>query len=150
MAEINAENENQDRTIQGHKDVLDGIIAELSSLRFLGRERDSMSENPSPRATPLPESHGATTETNNASVSTRENSIITTSPSKGEQDDKLSTEPELSNVILDNDIEMGELEEDPKEKGPAKKTPVEELEEGETFDGSSELSEPPDDSDDEL
>ena len=44
----------------------------------------------------------------------------------------------------DNDIEMGELAEEP-EKKPSKKPRDEELEEGEASDLSSELSEPPDD-----
>lgn len=44
----------------------------------------------------------------------------------------------------DDDIEMGELAEEPKEKAP-KKQREEELEEGEASDLSSELSEPPDD-----
>lgn len=44
----------------------------------------------------------------------------------------------------DDDIEMGELAEDPEEK-VSKKSQDEELEEGEASDLSSELSEPPDD-----
>ncbi|KAF9448662.1 hypothetical protein P691DRAFT_800444 [Macrolepiota fuliginosa MF-IS2] len=48
----------------------------------------------------------------------------------------------------DDDIEIGELEEDPKEKEAAvtKKLIAEELEEGEAFGGGGELSEPPADS----
>jgi len=75
-------------------------------------------------------------------------------PPSDPEEEKNSTEPEslkVAEVNPDDDIEMGELEEDPKEKEAAVKKPiVEELEEGETFEGSSELSEPPDDSDDEL
>ena len=44
----------------------------------------------------------------------------------------------------EEDIEMGELAEEPKERAP-KKVRDEELEEGEASDLSSELSEPPDD-----
>lgn len=55
-----------------------------------------------------------------------------------------------SSSLADDDIEMGELAEDPKEPEPKeprmkKKPREEELEEGEASDMSSELSEPPDD-----
>ena len=49
-----------------------------------------------------------------------------------------------SKSIEDDDIEMGEVEEDPRDK-TKKKTLREEMEEGEATDASSELSEPPDD-----
>ncbi len=45
-----------------------------------------------------------------------------------------------------DDIEMGEVEEDPKGKKKAR----EDMEEGEATDASSELSEPPDDDDEET
>lgn len=58
-----------------------------------------------------------------------------------------SPAPVSSSSAVDDDIEMGELAEDPKEQKVIKKKPPreEELEEGEASDMSSELSEPPDD-----
>lgn len=155
MAAIRSENETQERTIQGHKSALDGIVAELSSLRLLGRDKDAVSEVPSTRATPAPDAIGGVTTDAHTDGSTRANSAIPTPSARDDvEEEKTPAEPELQKAteVLDDDIEMGEVEEDPKEKeAAAKKKPMaEELEEGETFDGSSELSEPPDDSDDEL
>ncbi|KAI0921223.1 hypothetical protein AcW1_004731 [Taiwanofungus camphoratus] len=48
-------------------------------------------------------------------------------------------------VMDEDDIEMGELAEEPKDSKVKKKAREEELEEGEASDSSSELSEPPDD-----
>ncbi|KXN83743.1 hypothetical protein AN958_00886 [Leucoagaricus sp. SymC.cos] len=156
MAAICSENEIQDKTIQGHKSALDGIVAELASLRFLGRDKDAVSEAPSMRATPIPDAPGGLSTEAHTDVSTRANSVMPTPSTKEDiEEEKTSVELESQKVEdpnPDDDIEMGELEEDPKEKEAAvkKKPLVEELEEGETFDGSSELSEPPDDSEDEL
>lgn len=60
---------------------------------------------------------------------------------------RLSPAPEAPPLLADvkaEDIEMGEVEEDPKSKKKAR----EEMEEGEATDASSELSEVPDDDDD--
>lgn len=156
MAAIRSENETQEKTIQGHKSALDGIVAELSSLRFFGRDKDTVSETPSIRATPVPDAGGSVVEAH-TDGSTGANSAMPTPSASREDIDEEKTSggsepPKAAEENPDNDIEMGELEEDPKEKEAAvKKKPIaEELEEGETFDGSSELSEPPDDSDDEL
>lgn len=155
MAAIRSENEVQEKTIQGHKSALNGIVAELASLRLLGRDKDTVSEVPSTRASPAPDGAPGTGIDAHTDTSTGAN-MDTPTPSAREDADeeKLPTESDSQNAIetLNDDIEMGELEEDPKEKEAAakKKQVVEELEEGETFDGSSELSEPPDDSDDEL
>jgi len=54
-----------------------------------------------------------------------------------------STPVPVINVTDEDDIEMGEVAEEPKEK--LRKKREEELEEGEASDSSSELSEPPDD-----
>lgn len=158
MAAIHSENETQEKTIQSHKNALDGIVEELASLRFLGRDKDavSVSEAPSMRATPVPESAGGLLTEAHTEGSTRANSVVPTlSTREDAEEDQTSVEAESQKEAdpnPDDDIEMGELEEDPKEKEAAvKKKPLaEELEEGETFDGSSELSEPPDDSEDEL
>ncbi|EKM80400.1 hypothetical protein AGABI1DRAFT_128074 [Agaricus bisporus var. burnettii JB137-S8] len=155
MAAIRSENEVQEKTIQGHKSALNGIVAELASLRLLGRDKDTVSEVPSTRASPAPDGAPGIGIDAHTDASTGAN-MDTPTPSAREDADeeKLPTESDSQNAIetLNDDIEMGELEEDPKEKEAAakKKQVVEELEEGETFDGSSELSEPPDDSDDEL
>ncbi|KAF9452424.1 hypothetical protein P691DRAFT_794858 [Macrolepiota fuliginosa MF-IS2] len=155
IAAIRSENETQEKTIQGHKSALDGIVTELAALRFFGRDKDTVSEAPSTRATPVPDASGLGAEAP-TDGSTRANSVMPTpSISKEDVEGEKIMDSELLNAAEsnpDDDIEMGELEEDPKEKEAAvKKKPIaEELEEGETFDGSSELSEPPDDSDDEL
>jgi THO complex subunit 7 len=153
MAAIHSENEIQEKIKQGHKSALDGIVAELASLRFLGRDKDAVSEAPSPRASPVPDASGGQLTEAHTDVSTPVNSVMPTPSAREDMED--SAESDSQKVVdtnPDDDIEMGELEEDPKEKEAAvKKKPIkEELEEGETFDGSSELSEPPDDSEDEL
>ena len=56
-----------------------------------------------------------------------------------------SPAPAPSSPAEDDDIEMGELAEDPKDLKARKKPREEELEEGEASDMSSELSEPPED-----
>jgi len=133
MAAIRAEHDTQNRTIQGQKSALDGIIAELSSLRFMGKETETMSTSQSRRETPALDAELTSLPTN----------------TDGEEDDKMPesiTETAPSEGMIeeiDNDIEMGEVEEDPKDKN--KKKSREELEEGEATDASSELSDPPDD-----
>ena len=156
MTAIHSENEIQEKTIQGHKNALDHIVNELVSLRHFERDKDFDSGTPSLRATPVPETaEGQITEAI-TEISTRDNSVMPTPPTREDaEEEKNLNESESQKVIdpnPDDDIEMGELEEDPKEKEAAvkKKLPKEELEEGETFDGSSELSEPPDDSEEEL
>ncbi|KAH9482796.1 hypothetical protein JR316_0004896 [Psilocybe cubensis] len=139
MAAIRSEHDTQDRTIQGHKTALDGIIAELGSLRFMGKELDSASVSQSARATPALEI------ADTPAVESRVQSVTVDEM----DDDKLvldtATENAPSEGVIEeeNDIEMGEVEEDPREKN--KKKSREELEEGEATDASSELSEPPDD-----
>ncbi|KAF8974177.1 Tho complex subunit 7-domain-containing protein [Flammula alnicola] len=139
MAAIRSEHDTQNRTIQGQKSALDGIIAELSALRFLGKENDTASVPQSRRETPALDSvDAASAESSLTSINTEE-----------AEEDKLMhesvTETALSEGMIeeDNDIEMGEVEEEPKDKN--KKKSREELEEGEATDASSELSEPPDD-----
>ncbi|KAF8165469.1 Tho complex subunit 7-domain-containing protein [Crassisporium funariophilum] len=147
MAAIRTEHGTQNRTIQGHKSALDGIIAELSSLRFMGKERD---------ATVVPESRQDTPSLLDAlEVASAESSLTSINTNSSEEEgeesegDKVMVEATLvvngaENVIEEeDDIEMGEVEEDPKDKN--KKKFREDLEEGEATDASSELSEPPDD-----
>jgi len=151
MTAIRSENETQEKAIQGHKSALDLIVHELVSIRHFGRDKDFDSGTPSLRATPVPEVAGGQSVETITEISTRDNSVMPT-PSTREDAEEESESQKITSPDLDDDIEMGELEEDPKEKEAAvkKKPLVEELEEGETFDGSSELSEPPDDSEVEL
>jgi THO complex subunit 7 len=134
MAAIQAEHDTQNRTIQGQKTALDGIIAELSSLRFMGKETEtSLTSSNSRHETPTHDTEVASLPTNTdeeEDIKVLE-SVTETAPSEGMIEE------------FDNDIEMGEVEEDPKDKN--KKKSREELEEGEATDASSELSDPPDD-----
>lgn len=142
MAAIRTEHETQDRTIKGHKSALDGIIADLSSLRFMGKERE---------ATLIPESRPETPYLETLDVASAAESSLTSinsNSSEGEEgeEDKiiLDSIPVINeNAVEEDDIEMGEVEEEPKDKN--KKKSREDLEEGEATDASSELSEPPDD-----
>lgn len=145
MAAIRAEHETQNRTIKGHKSALDGIIADLSSLRFMGKERET---------TLIPESRQETPYMDTFDVASAAESSLTSinsgSSEVGEETQERE-EGEGDKIILDsdqatnehtaeeNDIEMGEVEEEPKDKN--KKKSREDLEEGEATDASSELSE---------
>ncbi|KAJ7781079.1 Tho complex subunit 7-domain-containing protein, partial [Mycena metata] len=141
MAAIRAEHETQNRTIQAQKTALDGIVSDLGSLRFMGKDREAAtSTSLSPRDTPGPESTGDATAT-------------ATIPEKMEVEEG-EEETVLDSVVpaeeaVEDDIEMGEVEEEPKNNSKGKKKREEELEEGEASDNasdaSSELSEPPDD-----
>lgn len=146
MAAIRAEHETQNRTIQGQKSALDGIISDLSSLRVMGKEPEVSSVPQSPRDTPAlegtPTPEGDTTTSANLNVTPEEaevDKMVSESSSQKASSEGLASE----GAIEENDIEMGEVEEDPREK--VKKKAREDLEEGEATDASSELSEPPDD-----
>ena len=145
MAAIRTEHETQNRTIKGQKTALDGIIADLNSLRFMGKERET---------TLIPESRPATPYMDTFEVASAAESSLTSINSgsseggegeEGEGDKIILDSDQLTNepAVEENDIEMGEVEEDPKDKN--KKKLREDLEEGEATDASSELSEPPDD-----
>ncbi|KIM46316.1 hypothetical protein M413DRAFT_441404 [Hebeloma cylindrosporum] len=133
VAAIRAEHDTQNRTIQGQKSALDGIIAELSSLRFMGKETETTSISQSRRETPVLDAEVISLPTNTDGEEDEKmpDSLTETAPSEGMIEE------------IDNDIEMGEVEEEPKDK--SKKKSREELEEGEATDASSELSDPPDD-----
>ena len=145
MAAIRTEHETQNRTIKGQKSALDVIIADLSSLRFMGKERET---------TLIPESRPETPYMDTFEVASAAESSLTSINSGsseegeegGEGGDKIILDSDqLTNELTaeENDIEMGEVEEEPKDKN--KKKSREDLEEGEATDASSELSEPPDD-----
>ncbi|KAJ7684020.1 Tho complex subunit 7-domain-containing protein [Mycena rosella] len=136
MAAIRAEHDTQNRTIQAQKAALDGIISDLGSLRFMGKDREAAAAlvGPSPRDSP---------ETTGDPAAAAESE--TTPPEKMEVEEGEETvlDPVLpAEEAVEDDIEMGEVEE-PRNKG--KKKREEELEEGEASDESSVLSEPPDD-----
>ena len=141
MAAIRTEHETQNRTIKGQKSALDGIIADLNSLRFLGKERET---------TLIPESRPETPYMDTFEVASAAESSLTSINSgsseggeEGEGDKIIVDSDQLTNepTVEENDIEMGEVEEEPKDKN--KKKSREDLEEGEATDASSDLSEPP-------
>ena len=142
MAAIRAEHETQNRTIKGHKSALDGIIADLSSLQFMGKERET---------TLIPESRQETPYLDTLDVASAAESSLTSinsGSSEAGEEDKIILDPDQmtmtdEHTAEENDIEMGEVAEEPKDKN--KKKSREDLEEGEATDASSELSEPPDD-----
>ncbi len=144
MAAIRTEHETQNKTIQCQKSALDSIITDLGSLRFMGKEPETTSIPQSLRGTPALESTLALPE--NDAVSVPDSNF--TSGNEGEEDKKALREATSEGLVSegaieDNDIEMGEVEEDP--KGKNKRKQREELEEGEASDASSALSDPPDD-----
>jgi THO complex subunit 7 len=146
MAAISTEHETQNRTIQGQKNALDGIISDLGTLRFMGKDKDvTASLGGSPRMTPVPDDNDDVVD--GAETSGTGKTGQTEEIEEGEEDKGL---PEFALQSLstegptEDDIEMGEVEEGPKDlKG--KKKMREELEEGEASDSSSALSDPPDD-----
>lgn len=144
MAAIRSEHEHQNKAIQDQKAALDRIIGELGSLRFLGKERDSTSIVPTPRDTPAPEGHIEMED-----GSERATSVVPHNMGEGEEQEEGEADKQseaMTGTGLNEareDIEMGEVEEGPKDK--SKRRYREELEEGEASDTSSALSEPPDD-----
>jgi THO complex subunit 7 len=173
MAAINAEHETQDRIIRGQKTALDSIIVDLSSLRLMGKDKESATSGlGTPAATPAPDGTEADDNLPNMRDSSqivdegldedeKETGEVAEEKEDGEDDQSIGTS--LSSKLNpaanefapsshtpsslrppedDDDIEMGEVAEDPKVK--AKKA-REELEEGEASDASSALSDPPDD-----
>jgi THO complex subunit 7 len=167
---IRAEHETQNRMIQGQKTALDSIIADLGSLRLMGKDKDTTaSVIPSPTATPAPEnSLDIDSGDNEGSIP---NVVVTTGSSQmGEMADKETEEEDQNSTKLnprasvfrpatssssrtpspssrqaqEDDIEMGEVEE-PKYSPSKGRRNRDELEEGEASDSSHALTEPPDD-----
>lgn len=143
MAAIRTEHETQNRLIQNQKLALDGIIADLSSLRVFGKEpeADTSSVSQSLHGTPAPD--GTPVLPDADAASSPDNTFSSNLNIEEGGDEKKSYSEDRSEGAVEDDIEMGEVEEDPKDKN--KKKLREELEEGEATDASSELSEPPDD-----
>lgn len=147
MATIRSEHENQNRIIQGQKSALDGIISELGSIRFMGKDKDLASGVPSRRSTPAPEGEGMEAAEEVAEAVLTVEMPLSEEKEEGEEDKQLSESPPATATeeMAEDDIEMGEVEENPKNGKLKKKLRVEELEEGEASDTSSALSDPPDD-----
>ncbi|KAF8138467.1 Tho complex subunit 7-domain-containing protein [Boletus edulis] len=154
MAAIFSEHETQERIIRGQKFALDNIVLDLSSLRLMGKDKENtVSRFASPVPTPVAESidpdegkgnesgevaekeDGEDVESLDAPLSLKLNASI--------KDAASHSGTPLSPSREDDDIEMGEVAEDPKQIKTKKKV-REELEEGEASDSSSALSDPPD------
>lgn len=153
MAAIRVEQDLQTRILLNQQTSLNGIISDLQGLRFIGKEKEPVTAPNSARATPAPDSletldilsatAGAPSE---APSPTEKTSMKDSEREEGEEEEgSLSAKLDAS-VAAEDDIEMGEVEEDPRDS-PRKKVRDldEELEEGEASDLSSVLSDPPDD-----
>ncbi|PPQ63422.1 hypothetical protein CVT24_004932 [Panaeolus cyanescens] len=140
IAAIRAEHDTQNRFIRSQKSALDSIVLELNSLRFLGKETESTSVPQTPMESPPVELPDVTSVADSARTPAADD--VEDEKAMADAAGTQTTEE----VPEDPDIEMGEVEEDPKDKTSSKKkSREEELEEGEATDASSELSEPPDD-----
>ena len=159
MEAIRIEQDRQTRTIQSQKSALDAIVSDLASLRFVGKEQEIASH----AASPAPESIDVEI-TDNSTDAVTANLAVTTDvedesgeihEAENREDDRTSIDDVASTSlgrkgnqsqggdnVEDDDIEMGELAEDPRDKGKRKR---EDMEEGEASDSSSDLSDPPDD-----
>ncbi|KAH6915030.1 Tho complex subunit 7-domain-containing protein [Coprinopsis sp. MPI-PUGE-AT-0042] len=140
MATIRGEHDTQDKTLLAQKAALDAIVTDLVSLRFIGKDKDAASVPNSPgenSAMDLPDVPEGLEQSD---------SMVTITTERGGSEsgngESSSTYRIAEEGAVEDDIEMGEVEEEPKSK---KKARDEELEEGEASDESSELSEPPDD-----
>jgi THO complex subunit 7 len=168
MVAIRSEHDTQNRRIQAQKFALDGVIFDLGAVNMMGKDKENTgSRQASPTPTPVLED-GLDITMDNGVGGSVEGSALGMEESaeledKEEGEDKENSEagllsvPHSLNAVaepfvprltlsggLEDDIEMGELAEDPKVKGK-KKARDEELEEGEASDSSSALSDPPDD-----
>jgi len=172
MAAILSEHDTQERIIRGQKLALDTIVSDLSSLRLMGKDKESMasrmaSRMPTPaadsvdegaRGTPLVDDEGHADGVESGEVAEREDgedvddllSLKATKDIFSHSGTPLSSQRESHSrkgpfdQNEDDDIEMGEVAEGPK-LIKTKKKAREELEEGEASDSSSALSDPPDD-----
>lgn len=148
MAAIRAEQEHQSRTLNDQKSSLDAIIKQLDYLRFMGKDNDTASAIPSPSATPAPGQDSVDAPEEFAETAPTPMEVTQTDGrEEGEEDNAPSeTAPAIATEAteVEDDIEMGEVEENPK-NGKQKKKLREDLEEGEASDTSSALSDPPDD-----
>jgi len=167
MVAIRSEHDTQNRRIQAQKLALDGVISDLSAVNLMGKDKDTAgSRQVSPMATPALEGDDITMDNGAGSPigdSALGSEVLGESGEVEEKEDGEDNEAVLLSAShslnaaanpfvprkslsrgLEDDIEMGEVAEDPKVKGK-KKARDEELEEGEASDSSSALSDPPDD-----
>ncbi|KAF8450530.1 Tho complex subunit 7-domain-containing protein [Boletus edulis BED1] len=166
MAAIFSEHETQERIIRGQKFALDNIVLDLSSLRLMGKDKENtVSRFASPVPTPVAESIDPDEGVQGSPVDDEKHVEGNESGEVAEKEDGEDVESldaplslklnasikdaashsgtPLSPQREDDDIEMGEVAEDPKQIKTKKKV-REELEEGEASDSSSALSDPPD------
>jgi hypothetical protein len=162
---IRSEHETQHRVMQSQKSALDSIISDIGSLRLMGKDTD-MSRAVTPSLDGQVENgEGEDKSLQDISMSTSlsvfarpfapPSRISTPIPSVAQRQiqSKSSSSPLVSSPALaadkghtdDDDIEMGELAEEPRDLNKAKKKVKEDLEEGEASDSSSELSDVPED-----
>ena len=138
---------------------MDTIISDIGSLRLLGKDPDLLqSETPAEDSQDVPddETFSEGPSLNPAAKPFTPSRLSTPNPiasvAQRQLQSKISSDLSYSLVSSpllvptkdDDDIEMGELAEEPGEVKPQKKKVREELEEGEASDGSSTLSVDPD------
>lgn len=160
IAAILSEHETQTRLVQTQRTALDTIINDISSLRLLGKDPDLLqadtpgedpqdlpddekfSEEPvlNPTAKPFtPSRFSASTTITSVAQRQLQSKTVSSGISS-----PLASSPILAPAKDDDDIEMGELAEEPGEVKSPKRKAREDLEEGEASDGSSSLSAVPD------
>lgn len=160
IAAILSEHQTQTRLVQEQKTALDTIINDISSLRLLRKDPDlSQQEIHGEDLQDLPDDEKSTEEsTLNPSAkpftpSRLSTPIPITSLAQRQLQSKvisseISSPPVSSPASVptkdDDDIEMGELAEEPGEVKSPKKKAREDLEEGEASDGSNPTSPVPD------
>jgi THO complex subunit 7 len=162
MVAIRSEHDTQNRRIQAQKLALDGVVSDLSVVNLMGKDKDTAgSRQVSPMPTHAPEGDDITMDNDVGSPiedSALGSEVLGESGEVEKEDgeDNEAASHSLNAAAkpfvpskslsrgLEDDIEMGEVAEDPKVKGK-KKARDEELEEGEASDSSSALSDPPDD-----
>ena len=145
MHAIQNEHDTQRRLVQSQKAALDAVVMDLNHLRLLGKEPElipSVPGSPVQTQTPMPTDSVA-------DLLDRPESPLTDINSDGEgkedgetDDRRLRKDDTMTDgAVVEDDIEMGEVQEAPKDKSRKDR----EMEEGEATDASSELSDPPDD-----
>ncbi|TFY52953.1 hypothetical protein EVG20_g10331 [Dentipellis fragilis] len=172
MAAIRADHDAQARLIETQKASLGTIISELGAIRLLGKETDADAEpspeSPTASASPRDGSPAVPAEDEKEEGEEGEEDLdhpssddiplsATLNPNAKPFSPRISASPRLLRSSsgrasssakpeeASDDIEMGEVAEDPKDNRGKRKARLEELEEGEASDMSSELSELPDD-----
>lgn len=142
MAAIRTEHETHNQTLFDQKASLDSIITQLDYLRFMGKDKDEASVGTSRVPTPAPDSAGPDVIEDSPEAAPIPTEVPQNEREEGEHRKDTPESTETSGMGTgEDDIEMGEVEEDPKPKKKIR----EELEEGEASDASSALSDPPDD-----